>query len=141
MKVELHQTPKVDKWLKRAAIMVAFLASMGAATATLKSCAKDIDESWATHAEVRIIDNASMYQHLEEQKVIPYAKSSDISHVVNVMLDEQIDDATMEVEKIKMLETRGVATPEDLMDKERFEKAIIKSKTKIEPDGHKHGEG
>ncbi len=141
MKVELHQEPKVDKWLKRGIGVLALVASLGAATATMRSCGEFVDESWVTQKEVILIDNASMYTHKEEIQQQKFATSTDINHVVNVMIDEQIDDASLEIEKIDYLVARGAATPEDLEDKKLLKKAIIKSKGKIEPDGHVHGDG
>ena len=132
MKVELHSQPNIDKWLKRSIAFLALLASMGAATATVRSCSEFVDESWTTHAEVYTIDNASMYKHLEEEAVKPYAMQSDIKSIQKEILQEQIEDAESEIEQIEDKVDLGIAEPIDIRHKTRLEKYIKKKRKDLD---------
>lgn len=131
MKLELHDTPETDKILKRIALVTTVIIGLGLSAGTIRGCMNDIDEGWATHSEVHEIDRASMYQHLEEVEATPYAMKHDINVVLDVMRQEQIDDAQNEIEEIEDKEDLGLATPSDIRKKSRLQKDIVKYKSKL----------
>lgn len=99
------------------------------------------DPWYVTELEVVEIDETSMKQHTDEVSQIPYAMKNDVSHLENVMIDEQICDAQSEVDAYEDAEADGTATPADSLDKKRKEKYVERRKGKIINDGHDtHGD-
>lgn len=114
MKVMFSENERMDKLIKRWVgifVLVSFLVT-GATW-----FGGWFDPMIATEPEVHEI----VETHDEQQN---YARIGSVNHLANMMVDEQIGDATSFVESIEDLEDLGEATPEQIREKIREGKRI-----------------
>lgn len=81
--------------------------------------------------------------HTTEAELVQYseehmANKTDVNHVVNLMVDEQIMDAQTQIEDLEDKVDAGEATPADIRKIQRLGRDIAKYKRNYVEDGHKH---
>jgi hypothetical protein len=138
MKVHYHDNPKFDRRIRRVVWIVVSVGGIFTTGTAIKQCAPDLDAMNTTHTEAKIFDDEAIKNHEAEVAGVPYAMKSDVDHIFNTMIQEQIDDYTEEVREIEDLEDEGKATPKDLRKKQRTLESIERKKLEFTDDGHDH---